>query len=62
MFCEYAYYPNGDETKKLNCSNEQKLKEDKMFKDRCPLIYFCNVTERYENTTDMFNCFYRGKK
>ena len=59
MLCEYAYYPDGDETKKLNCNNEKKLREDDLFKHRCPLIYYCKISERFENTTDMFGCRYR---
>lgn len=61
MICEYAYYPNGDKKKKLNCKNKQKIKDDTFFKDRCPLIYYCTISERFENTVDMFKCKYRNK-
>lgn len=62
MFCENAYYPDGDETKKLNCKSKKKLEEDDFFKERCPLIYYCTITERIENTADMFGCPYRENK
>ena len=62
MICEKAYYPNGDETKKLNCRSKLKIQEDTLFKERCPLIYYCAISERFENTTDMFDCKYREAK
>ena len=60
MICEYSYYPDGNEKLKPNCKCEEKLKEDTYFKEKCPLIYLCRINERYEQTTDMFNCTYRN--
>lgn len=64
MLCENAYYDNVNNVsrKRLLCSSEKKAKDDLMFGNKCPLIYFCQITERYENTADMFNCIYRRKK
>ena len=59
MLCEKAYYPNGDETKKPCCTSKEKEAEDECFKNQCPLIYFCNINERFEQTIDMFECKYR---
>ena len=60
MLCEKAYYKNGtgENMKKLYCSDERM--QD--FDGKCPLIYWCKIDEKYENTTDMFNCIYRGKE
>ena len=60
MFCINAYYPDGDEKQKLNCKNEKKLKEDEVFGEKCPLTYYCTVTERYENTYECMDCEYWG--
>lgn len=57
MICENSYYPDGDVKAKPRC----KVKDDH-FKDRCPLIYYCAINERFEQTTDMFGCKYRGDK
>lgn len=62
MLCENAYYPGGDESKRLFCRNETKAKEDTMTGEKCPLIYYCKVNERFENTVDMFECRYREKE
>lgn len=62
MICEYSYYPEGNEKKKPCCKNERKLAEDDYFKDRCPLIYYCTINERFEQSTSMFGCKYRGDK
>lgn len=56
MLCENAYYPNGNEKEKPNC---RKMKETEYFKGKCPLIYYCTINERFEQTTDMFGCKYR---
>lgn len=61
MLCEYAYYKTDKKSEKPCCNNKQKLLDDDVFKERCPLIYYCSISERFENTTDMFNCKYRGK-
>jgi len=60
MLCEYAYYLTDDKSEKPCCNNQKKLAEDDYFKEKCPLIYYCSISERYENTTDMFNCKYRS--
>lgn len=62
MLCEYAYYESEEPRSKLCCSNEQKLKEDQVFKKRCPLLYFCTISQRYENTDEFIHCTYREKK
>lgn len=59
MLCEYAYYKTDDKSEKPCCNNPQKLKEDDFFKERCPFIYFCTVSERFENTVDITRCIYR---
>ena len=59
MLCEYAYYENDSKRARLNCNNEKKMAEDKTFKDRCPFSYYCNISERFENSTDMFKCIFR---
>lgn len=56
MLCEFSYY---DKDSKLCCNSEKKLLEDDYFKERCPLIYYCTVNRRFENTTDFFGCKYR---
>lgn len=61
MLCEYAYYKTDKKSEKPYCNNKQKLLDDNVFKERCPLIYYCSISERFENTTDMFNCKYRDK-
>jgi hypothetical protein len=62
MFCENAYYPGGNEKGRLHCKSARKAAEDTMTKDKCPLIYYCRINQRFENTADMFNCQYREKK
>lgn len=59
MLCENAYYPNktGENRERPCCLNEKVTD----FDGRCPLIYWCSISERYENTADMFNCKYREK-
>lgn len=61
VFCENAFYPGGDEKKRLHCKSERKAAEDTITKDKCPLIYYCRINERFENTADMFSCQYREK-
>lgn len=61
MMCENAYHESDEYRAKLCCKCERKLKEDDFFKERCPLVYWCPINERYENTADMFNCIYREK-
>lgn len=56
MICEKSYY---DENGKLKCNDKNKLEADDVFKDLCPLIYYCPISEKYENTPDMFDCIYR---
>ena len=59
MLCEKAYYPNGtgENREKLCCKDERNTNMG----GRCPLIYWCKVSEKYENTTDMFDCVFREK-
>lgn len=61
MICENSYYPNNNEKLKPCCKSEQKLKDD-LFGERCPLIYYCRISERFEQTADMFECKYRRKE
>lgn len=60
MLCEKAYYANGtgENHEKPLCSNEKNTD----FGGKCPLIYWCQIDEKYENTTDMFDCIYRSKE
>lgn len=60
MICEKAYYKNGtgEGRERLYCTDERVAE----FDGKCPLIYWCNITERYENTPDMMKCIYRGKE
>lgn len=59
MLCENAYYREGDKRKRLYCKSMRKAAEDTITKDKCPLIYYCRINQRFENTTDMFDCRYR---
>ena len=56
MLCKNAYYPDGNEKGRLHCKNEHKAADDPVMKDKCPLIYYCRINERFENTVDAFNC------
>lgn len=53
MLCEFAYYRN--EEKKPRCT----VHTDAVFGDRCPLIYLCPLTVKYENTAEAVECTYR---
>lgn len=53
MICGNAYYLDG----KLRC----KVKDDIIFGDRCPLVYYCTITGRFENTNDCLTCIYRKR-
>ena len=59
MLCEKAYYKNGTEEnrERLYCKDERVID----FNGMCPLIYWCPISEKFENTTDMFDCIYREK-
>lgn len=58
MICENAYYLESE--KKPRCKN---IKDDNnSFGNKCPLIYFCPITDQYENTSAMFKCVYREGK
>ena len=59
MTCEYSRYPDGDKTEKPVCTNEKKIAEDDYFGNKCPLIYYCTINERFEQTSDMLTCKYR---
>lgn len=61
MICENAYYPNqtGNNGERLYCKNEQII--NGFTEGKCPLVYWCNISEKFENTADMFDCIYRGK-
>lgn len=60
MICENAYYLNGtgENRERLRCKCEDVI-NDGVTRGECPLIYWCPINERYENTTDMFDCIYR---
>lgn len=62
MLCEHAYYKTDEQLEKPSCNNAQKIAEDDLFKEQCPFIYYCPISERFENTTDMFGCKYKGVK
>lgn len=62
MLCQYAYYESDEYRAKLCCNNERKIKEDNFFGELCPLVYWCPINERFENTKDMFRCIYREGK
>ena len=51
MYCENAYYEDG----RLCC----KVMNDEVFGDKCPLIYYCTITGKFENTDDFLECKYR---
>ena len=57
MICEKAYYRNktGENREKLYCMDKRVVD----FEGKCPLIYWCPVSEKFENTIDMFGCPYR---
>lgn len=52
MICENAYYKDDG---KLYC----KHLNDAVFKDRCPLIYYCTINNRFENIADYVECPHR---
>lgn len=52
MICENAYYKDDG---KLYC----KVHDDPTFNDRCPLIYYCTISNRFENIADYADCPYR---
>ena len=56
MLCEFAYYVKDDP--KPCC----EIQTDEVFGDRCPLIYLCKITGKYENTADAMNCRYRKEE
>ena len=60
MLCEKAYYPNGtgENRERVYCSDSRVTD----FGGKCPLIYYFPVSEKYENTADMFDCTYREKR
>ena len=62
MLCENSFYKSKRKQERPFCKSERKQKEDSVFHDKCPLIYWCAVSERFEQTTDMFDCKYRGDK
>ena len=57
MLCKKGYYPNGTgkNRERVYCSDERVT----TFEGKCPFIYWCPVREKFENTTDMFECCYR---
>lgn len=57
MICEKAYYPNGtgEDRERLYCKDNRVVQ----FNGKCPLIYWCPISEKFENTIDMKNCVYR---
>ena len=59
MLCEKAYYPNGtgEHRERVYCSDKRVAAT--VFDGKCPLVYWCTVSEKFENTTDMFNCKFR---
>lgn len=59
MICENSYYPDDSNTCKPLCKNSEKMKNDHIFHDKCPLIYYCTISKRFEQTADMFGCPYR---
>lgn len=61
MLCENAYYKTEEYRAKLYCRCKKKCDEDELFRDICPLIYWCPISERFENTKDMLRCIYREK-
>lgn len=58
MLCEKAYYPNktGENRERVYCSDERATD---FFDGICPLVYYCTISEKFENTTGMFNCKFR---
>lgn len=59
MICERAYYPNGtgEHRERLFCECQEV--KNGFSKGKCPLVYWCNVSERFENTPEFFDCIYR---
>ena len=60
MICPNAYYETELPRAKLNCKVIEKETGDKPFGNHCPFIYWCNISERFENTADIANCIKRG--
>lgn len=50
MLCEYAYYNKDEKYEKPHCKQGGFI---------CPLIYYCPISERFENSEAMFRCKYR---
>lgn len=59
MLCEKAIYKGEGQFEKPVCASARKASEDMLFGDKCPLIYYCRVNERFEQTEDMLTCPYR---
>lgn len=61
MICEKAFYPTGtgENRERLYCKDERSKD---FFNGKCPLIYWCAVSGKFENTSDMFGCPYREKE
>lgn len=58
MLCPNARY---NEIGRLECTSKEKLENDKVFRERCPLVYWCGVRNRFENTANFVQCmFYKG--
>lgn len=60
MLCPNAYYETDAPRAKLNCRVVEKEPGPKPFGNRCPFVYWCSISERYENTADFVNCIKRG--
>lgn len=57
MLCEFAYY-HEDDPIRPRC----RIHTDEVFGDKCPLIYLCKITCKYENTADAMECVYRKEE
>lgn len=60
MICENAYYKPGED--RPYCKSKRKSEEDEVFKDKCPLIFWCSMARRYENTGRAVDCIYRKEE
>lgn len=58
MICEKGYYPNGngENREKIHCKDNRVTE----FNGKCPFVYWCNISGKFENTIDMLKCKYRG--
>ena len=62
MICENSKYTGAGRLEKPVCTNPKKAIEDNVFGCKCPIIYYCPINDRFEQTEQMLHCPYREGK